>query len=113
VRFFMKDVVGMPAVFAAAMRLMFPIWSKLKAVAHTLPYDAAVMGDYTLPTERIASVTMPLLVMDGEKSDVRLRHAVRAVAEALPNAEHLTLKGQTHNVSAAALTPVLVKFFVG
>jgi pimeloyl-ACP methyl ester carboxylesterase len=113
VRFFMKDVVGMPAVFAAAMPLMFPIWSKLKAVAHTLPYDAAVMGDYALPTERIASITMPLLVMDGEKSDVRLRHSVRAVADALPNAERQTLKGQTHNVSAAVLAPVLVRFFFG
>jgi pimeloyl-ACP methyl ester carboxylesterase len=111
VRFFMKDVVGMPAVFVAAMRLMFPIWSKLEAVAHTLPYDAAVMGDYALPTERIASITIPLLVMDGEKSDVRLRHSVRAVADTLPNAERQTLKGQTHNVSAAALAPVLVKFF--
>jgi pimeloyl-ACP methyl ester carboxylesterase len=113
VRFFMKDVVGMPAVFAAAMPLMFPIWSKLKAVAHTLPYDAAVMGDYALPTERIASITMPLLVMDGEKSDVRLRHSVRAVADTLPTAERQTLKGQTHNVSATALAPVLVKFFFG
>jgi pimeloyl-ACP methyl ester carboxylesterase len=113
VRFFMRDVVGMPAMLVAAMRLMFPIWSKLKSVAHTLPYDAAVMGDYALPTGRIASITIPLLVMDGEKSDVRLRHSVRAVADTLPTAERQTLKGQTHNVSATALAPVLVKFFFG
>ncbi len=113
VKFFMRDVVGMPAVFVAAMPLMFPVWSKLKAVAHTLPYDAAVMGDYTLPTERIASVMMPTLVMDGEKTDVRLRHAVQATASVLRNAQHHTLKGQTHNVSAKSLAPVLVKFLGG
>jgi pimeloyl-ACP methyl ester carboxylesterase len=113
VKFFMRDVVGMPAVFAAAMPLMFPVWSKLKAVAHTLPYDAAVMGDYTLPAERIASIKIPTLVMDGEKTDVRLRHAVQATAGVLRNAQHLTLKGQTHNVSAASLAPVLVKCLGG
>jgi len=111
VKFFMRDVAGMPAVFAAAMPLMFPVWSKLKAVAHTLPYDAAVMGDYGLPAERIASI--PTLVMDGEKTDVRLRHAVQATAGVLRHAQHLTLKGQTHNVSAASLAPVLVKFLGG
>jgi pimeloyl-ACP methyl ester carboxylesterase len=113
VKFFMRDVVGMPGIFVVMMGVMFPVWSKLKAVAHTLPYDAAVMGDYSLPAKRIASVTMPTLVMDGEKTDMRLRRAVKAVADALPYAEHRTLKGQTHNVSAASLTPVLTDFLVG
>ena len=38
VRLFMK-IVGVPAVFIALMRFM-PAWSKLKGVAHTLPYDS-------------------------------------------------------------------------
>jgi pimeloyl-ACP methyl ester carboxylesterase len=110
VKFFLVDMVGMPAIFAYIMRVL-PVWPKLKAVAHTLPYDAAVLGDFSLPRERAASVTVPTLVIGGEKSPVELRNAVSAVAETVPGAQRRMLKGQTHNVSVKVLAPVLVKFF--
>ena len=109
IKFFLKNL-GAPAVFVALMRFM-PFWSRFRAVAHTLPYDAAVMGDYSLPAERLASVAVPTLVIGGEKSDVRLRQAVRAVADTLPNGRHRALEGQNHNVSMKALAPVLEEFF--
>jgi len=111
VTYFMRKMVGIPAIVVALMRLMPGVWSKLKAVAHTLPYDAAVMGDYSLPMRRLSSVTIPTLAIDGEKTDVRLRRAVQAVAEALPRAQRRTLKDQTHNVKPEVLTPTLVEFF--
>jgi len=43
VKLFMK-AVGVPAIVVAMTPLM-PVWSKLKAAAHTLPYDVAIMGD--------------------------------------------------------------------
>ena len=55
------------------MQLMPNVWPKLKAVAHTLPYDAAIMGDFTVPAARIASIRVPTLVMDGEKTQTRLQ----------------------------------------
>jgi hypothetical protein len=33
------------------------------------------------------------------------------VAEALPNASHRILKGQTHNVKAEILAPAVAEFF--
>ena len=114
IRLFMKEGVGLPAPFVFMMRLM-PAWSKLKAVAHTLPYDAAFVDDYEkgrpLPTERWNSATMPTLVAVGGKSPDWMRHAMRELAEVLPNASHSTLEGQTHIVKAEALAPVLVEFF--
>jgi pimeloyl-ACP methyl ester carboxylesterase len=114
VRLFMREGVDLPAVFVALMRLM-PAWSKLKAVAHTLPYDAAIVDDYQkgkpLPTERWTSVTMPTLVAVGGKSPDWMRHAMRALADVLPDARHHTLEGQTHIVKAEVLAPVLVEFF--
>ena len=110
VKFFMVDMVGMPAIFTYIMRLL-PIWPKLKAVAHTLPYDAAVLGDFSLPKERAASVAVPTLAIGGEKSPVELRSAVSAVAETVPHAKLRMLKGQTHNVSVKVLAPVLIDFF--
>ncbi len=110
VEFFMTKVVGMPVEAVAPMRNA-PMWPALEGLAHTLVYDATIMGDYSLSIERIASVTAPTLVIDGEMSDVRLRHAVQAVADALPNAQRRTLEGQTHDVSPEALAPVLEEFF--
>lgn len=116
VRLFMKEGVGLPAPFVFMMRLM-PAWSKLKAVAHTLPYDTALVDDYRkgkpLPTDRWTSVTMPTLVAVGGKSPDWMRHAMRELAEVLPHARHTTLEGQTHIVKAEALVPVLVEFFEG
>ena len=110
VKYFMTKMVGMPALFVVPMRLL-PMWSKLEAVAHTLPYDAAIVLDETLLGERAARVRVPTLVIGGEKSPAKLRHAVQATGAVVPGAERRFLKGQTHNVSAQALAPVLREYF--
>ena len=111
VKYFMRDMVGVPAVFVFMMRFMPGVWSKLEAAASTLPYDAAIMGDFSLPAQRLARVRTPTLVIGGEKSEARLRAAVDAAAKAIPHARLRTLKGQTHNVKPEVLTPVVTEFF--
>jgi pimeloyl-ACP methyl ester carboxylesterase len=110
VKYFMRDMVGVPAPFVVVMRLMPWIWRKLEAVAHTLPYDAAVMTAFRIPRARFASVATPVLVMNGSKSDLRLKNAARAISETVPGAQHRELAGQTHNVKPDALTPAVVEF---
>ena len=109
VNFFMHKMVGLPAILPVVMRLM-PVWTKLKAVAHTLPYDAAILGNFSLPS--IASnVKTPTLVVGGEKTARTLYNVVPRLADSMPNAKHIFLKGQTHNVSVKAIAPVLIDFF--
>lgn len=110
VKFFIVDIVGMPAISIWVMR-MLPIWPKLKAVAHTLPYDVAILGDFSVSSKGTTAVKAPTLVIGGEKSPVELRNAVSAVADAVPGAMRQMLKGQTHNVSVKVLAPVLTGFF--
>jgi hypothetical protein len=107
----MKDMVGAPAPMVAMMRLMPWVWRKLAAVAHTLPYDAAVMTAFSIPRGRFASIGVPALVMNGSKTDPRLRAAAQAVVSAVPGARHRELAGQTHNVKPEMLTPPVVEFF--
>ena len=113
VKLFLK-LVGVPAFFIAVMPLM-PMWSKLIAIAHTLPYDGAIVGDNQrgkpLPTGRWASVTVPALVIDGGKSPAWMRHGNRSLASILPNARYQTLEGQTHMLKPKAHAPILVEFF--
>lgn len=110
VKFFMKDMVGIPGIFIFMMQLM-PIWKKLKGVAHTLPYDVAIMGDYSLPEKLAASVKTPTLISGGDKSQITLQHAVKKLAEVMPDNKLQILKGQTHNVSVKVIAPVLTEFF--
>ena len=113
VRLFL-EMVGAPGFFVALMRLL-PVWSRLEAVAHTLPYDGAIVQDnqrgQPLPASRWASVTIPTLVMDGGKSPAWMRNANRSLASALPNARYRTLAGQTHMLRAKVHAPVLAEFF--
>lgn len=110
VQYFMKDMVNVPSVFVWLMRAMVPVFSKLKAVAHTLPYDATVMRGFTVPTERAAAVRVPTLVIAGDKTQPRLIKAAEILAKTIPGAQYRSLKGQTHNVDGKVLAPVATEF---
>ncbi|MEY9211879.1 alpha/beta hydrolase [Thermobifida halotolerans] len=112
VELFMREAADLPAEFVAKVR-QGEAWPMLEALAPSLVYDAAVLGDSSLPTERVASVAVPTLVFDGDSSPEWGRNTVRAVVETLPNASHLTLEGQNHNLVAEAVAPALVRFLAG
>jgi pimeloyl-ACP methyl ester carboxylesterase len=116
VKHFMRNGVGLPAPVVTMIRLM-PGWSKLKGVAHTLPYDTALTVCWQrgedLPRDRWTAVTMPTLVVAGSKSHEWIRNGMTQLAGVLPNARHHTLDGQTHMVKPGALAPVLREFFTG
>jgi pimeloyl-ACP methyl ester carboxylesterase len=113
VKFFMRWV-GVPGIAILLMPLL-PVWSKLKAIAHTLPYDIFLVIDNQrgkpLPRNRWTGASMPALVVDGGKSPQWMRNGMRALAGVLPNATYRTLEGQTHMLKPQAITPVLVEFF--
>jgi pimeloyl-ACP methyl ester carboxylesterase len=104
-------LVGMPPEHLEGARQQ-PMWPMWEAVAHTLPYDAAALGeDGSVPTEKAVGVAVPALIMDGSASFPFMHITATALANALPNAEHRTLEGQTHEVEASVLAPVLAAFF--
>lgn len=113
VDYFMRDMVGAPAFLPVMMRLMPWIWRKLKAVAHTLPYDAAMMNGFRVPRARFASIRCPVLALNGTKTDRRLKTAVRVIADTVPGAQHAELAGQTHNVNPRILVEGSMKFLAG
>jgi pimeloyl-ACP methyl ester carboxylesterase len=110
VEYFMSKVVGLPDEFVAQARSA-PWWSAQEALAHTLAYDATVMGDYLLPVDRAASVTVPTLVLAGGASWDWMRNTAKKLAGVLPKGQYQELEGQTHDVSADVLAPALAQFF--
>lgn len=107
-------LVGLPAIAVALMRFV-PVWSRLTAVAHTLPYDISVVGPYqqgqALPTGHWSGATMATLAIDGGKSPGWMRNGTRTLAGVLPNARYRTLPKQTHMVNAKVVVPELTAFF--
>jgi pimeloyl-ACP methyl ester carboxylesterase len=111
VELFMVGAAAAPAEAVAAMRLQ-PSWSDCEALAHTLAYEAAIMGPgNALPAERLAAIAQPTLVLTGGNSPAWMTNAGAAVARTIPGAVHRVLEGQTHSVSPASLAPELLVFF--
>jgi pimeloyl-ACP methyl ester carboxylesterase len=113
VKAFMR-FVGVPRVFLALMPVM-PMWSKVKAVAHTLPYDIAIVSPYQtgapLASGEWASVSVPTVVIDGGKSPAWMRAGNRALAEVVPGAQYRTLAGQSHMLRQRVAARVLAEIF--
>ena len=110
VEYFMTKVVGLPGEFVEGARLQ-PWWGPTEAIAHTLAYDARIMGDYRIPLDLVGSIKIPTLVVAGGADMPWMRDTASALAEALPNGEARFLDGQGHDVDMAVLAPVLVEFF--
>ena len=109
VEYFQQQMVGIPEEVVVQMRRA-PFRPALEAIAHTLVYDATILGDRSLPTEMAASVTVPTLVMAGGAGAPFMRATAQALADALPNGQVRILEGQTHDIEPSVLGPVLQAF---
>jgi pimeloyl-ACP methyl ester carboxylesterase len=109
VELFQTEVIGMPAEVVASLRNA-PFRPGMEAIAHTLVYEATLVGDLTLPTELIASITTPTLVIDGDQSPPVMREAARAVADTLPNGRRHSLAGEGHTINPETTAPIVAEF---
>lgn len=107
--YFMREVVRLPPELVAEARTQ-PWWAAQEALAHTLAYDARIMGDYSLPLDLAASVRMPTLVLAGGADIPWMRETAQALADALPQGQARILDGQTHDADDAVLGPALKAF---
>jgi pimeloyl-ACP methyl ester carboxylesterase len=94
------------------------MWKEMAANAHTLPYDWAALGEHNMQGDPLepsewASVTMPALVVNGEKSPAGLQKGSQALAAVLPNARLEVLQGVSHRLKVKVLAPVLAEFLGG
>lgn len=128
VEIFMTEAVGIPAEYVAQMRnapasdvggddggMKPPEWANMEKVAHTLAYDATILGDNMsgkpLSAAQWTTVPSPTLVITGGKSEAFFHTGAKALVGLLPNAQHRVLEGQDHAVAPDALAPLLVAFF--
>lgn len=76
-------------------------WPRFLALAHTLPWDAEIVGDGAIPSTRLASFMTPTLVLQGSLSPTWARASAAALADALPHGELVILEGLDHSGARA------------
>lgn len=110
VEYFMAKVVGLPPEFVDQARSS-PFWKLQEDLAPTLAYDATIMSDESLPTERAATVDIPTLVLSGGASFPGIREAAERLVTVLPNGRFRLLEGESHDFDPAVMGPELTEFF--
>ncbi len=110
VELFQTKMVRIPEQVVAQLR-QAPFRPALEAIAHTLVYDASILGDQELPMAQLRSIKAPTLVVYGGEGPTFLGNSAKALAMALPDGHVRALDGQTHDIVPAALAPVLMEFF--
>lgn len=115
--YFLVEVVGIPPEYAAGAKQDKVSWDKMRAIAPTLPHDAAFMSEFMkgqpLPTGYWNKVKIPVLVGDGGASAEWMSNAAKALVEALPQASRKTFEGQTHSFDVNVLAPSIITFLKG
>jgi pimeloyl-ACP methyl ester carboxylesterase len=106
---FFFSAIGTPPQAVEDMKRS-PDWEDIRKLDFTLAYDYAVLGNGGVP-DTVKLITIPTLVMDGEKSMPFMRPTADHIAELIPNAQRKTIKGQTHQAAPDAVAPLLVEFF--
>jgi pimeloyl-ACP methyl ester carboxylesterase len=104
---FMRHV-GVPEQGIAGAR-QSPTWEATVALAPTLAYDDAVMGDSTVPADA-ALVTIPTLTLASAASPPMLHHGPQVAARAIPGAKFELVEGTFHEPDPAALAARLADF---
>ena len=108
VALFVKSVGVTDKQIAAMQRL--PMWKGLTAMAPTLAYDTIeLMEEYPKLDANI--ITTKSLVIYGGSSPAFMGETAQKLSETMTNATVQSLSGQTHDVKADALAPVLAEFF--
>jgi pimeloyl-ACP methyl ester carboxylesterase len=105
--------VGTPDEALEALRKS-PQWNAMAAIAPTLAYDVAVVGDdRVVPAARAARIQAPTLLMDGGASRDKMpfmQASADELARAIPHAQRRTLEGQAHAADPKALAAALESF---
>jgi pimeloyl-ACP methyl ester carboxylesterase len=109
-RYFLTRIFGMPSVVVRAMSLARGLWKRTAATAPSLPHEVAIMGDWHAPVEHLTAISVPTVVICGERSPDKLQAAYDAVRAANRGITGIRLPRQNHNVSVTVLAPAVTSF---
>lgn len=100
VQLFFTKGVGIPSFGVTMIRFFMPGWSKMCTMAHTIPYDLAILdgtqAGQPLPVERWKSASLPIRVAVGGRSEPFFHSGAKGLVQILPSAQYQSLAGLNH-----------------
>jgi alpha-beta hydrolase superfamily lysophospholipase len=109
VEYFQSNLVGLPDEVVARLRRA-PFRPALEAMAHTLVYEAAILGDGLLPLDAASALPTPLLATVGGATTPFMIETAQALAGAARTGRALVLEGQGHDIDPSAVGPAIEAF---
>ncbi|MEV5965980.1 alpha/beta hydrolase [Kribbella sp. NPDC051952] len=107
---FLVQGAELPVEVVAGMKAD-PSWPHLESIAHTLVYEAAIVGPGPIPDARLNTISIPTLILYGSNSAPRMQSAAKVVAAAIPHSTLQVLQGQAHGaLDAEDVATVLADF---
>jgi pimeloyl-ACP methyl ester carboxylesterase len=91
---FLREALRLSPADVDAMRET-PVWPARVAAAHTIPRELAVVEKIEFD-ERLGEIAIPVRLFAGTESPEYLRLAADAVAERIPGAGVVPMRGQAH-----------------
>jgi pimeloyl-ACP methyl ester carboxylesterase len=88
-----------------------PYWAHMTAYASTLSHEVRLSNNGTVPADRLAKITVPVLALAGAGSPAWAREVANTIANAIPHGRSRVLADQTHGVADAVLIRVLQEVF--
>jgi len=106
--YFMVAGVGQPQEQVDQMKQL-PFWQGLVPIGRTVLYDGYCLGGShaPLPTELLASISVPMVCLGSTGSPDWLRAGAEASARAAPDGRFVVLEGDFHTAPTSVLAPVL------
>jgi pimeloyl-ACP methyl ester carboxylesterase len=111
VEYFQREMVKLPEPMIAGMRNA-PFRPALEAIAHTLVYDATILGDGLLDLERARKVRTPTLAIAAGKAAPFMRVTAETLAREMPACRALVLENASHDLVPEVLAPPLFDFLL-
>lgn len=102
---FQRDCVGIPEDVIVQLRNA-PFRPALEAMAHTLVYEATIMGDFTVPDGLLPRIGQPALVLCGGRSPAWMAATAAFVAAALPSGRVEIVPDIGHDLTPPLAPPI-------
>jgi pimeloyl-ACP methyl ester carboxylesterase len=99
---FFRDVVGVPASTAALSGSVLGLLPHWRALAARQIADLAAIDDVGVALDRYAAIDVPVVLLTGDRSRPHLGRRTRALAEAIPRARTVLLRGHGHDANRRA-----------
>jgi pimeloyl-ACP methyl ester carboxylesterase len=113
-REFLREIAGYDEA-AIDEQARLPVWELRREIVPTLPRELRAALAHRFDAEALGTLDMPVLMLVGAESPDWAVRSVAAHAEAIPDAETRTLKGQGHSANTTApdlLAAELERFFL-